>query len=142
MVFARMGMRALLIGALVVGACESPGDRSVRWSYLHAAILEPACTTAGCHSKLTAIAGVDLSTAEGAYNVLVGIPCDEHPSEVTPDRNYVAPGSSQYSTLMYQLRGESPDGTPYRDVMPPDFRLPSHEVDLVARWIDEGAACD
>ena len=33
-------------------------------------------------------------------------------------------------------------GRPYRDVMPPDAPLPDVEVDLVARWIDEGARCD
>lgn len=135
-------MRQLLVGVLAVAACESPDDRTARWSYIHAAILEPSCTTAACHSRLTAIAGVDLASAEGAYNVLVGVPCGDPLPERAPPRNYVTPGSSDYSQLMYQLRGVSPDGTPYTDVMPPDLRLPSHEIELVARWIDEGATCD
>ncbi len=43
---------------------------------------------------------------------------------------------------MYQLRGADAEGRPYRDVMPPDTRLPAVEVELVGQWIDEGAACD
>ena len=61
---------------------------------------------------------------------------------IDPPRNYVTPGSSDYSQLMYQLRGETADGQPYRDVMPPDTPLPDVEIELIARWIDEGAACD
>jgi hypothetical protein len=88
---------------LALAACDDAADRPATWSYVHAAILSPACTTAGCHGKLTAIAGVDLSDREGAYTVLVGRVCGE---------------------------------------MPPDAPLPDVEVEIVERWIDDGAACD
>lgn len=132
----------LLALALALAACADAADRPATWSYVHAAILSPACTTAGCHGKLTAIAGVDLSDREGAYNVLVGRVCDEPERPQDPGRNYVTPGSAAYSQLVYQLRGADAAGRPYRNVMPPDAPLPTVEVELVERWIDGGAACD
>jgi len=128
--------------ALALAACDDAADRPATWSYVHAAILAPACTTAACHSKLTAIAAVDLSDREGAYAVLVGRVCGEPGRPQDPGRNYVTPGSAAYSQLVYQLRGEDADGRTYRDVMPPDAPLPAVEVELVERWIDDGAACD
>ena len=129
-------------GACGAGACEGIEERPARWSYVHAAILVPACTTAGCHSALTAAAGVNLTDREGAYAVLAGRICGEPMRPGDPPRNYVTPFSAEYSQLVYQLRGEDPTGRPYRDVMPPDTPLPDVEVELVARWIDEGAPCD
>jgi len=125
-----------LVGlAALLSACVEAEDRPARWSYVYGAILQPACTTTGCHSKLTAIGGVDLSDREGAYNILTGHVCGDLPPGSAP-RNYVTPGSAEYSTLIHQLRGEN------RDVMPPDNPLPAVEIELVARWIDLGAACD
>ncbi len=142
----RPGMKPLavllLASALALAACDDAADRPATWSYVHAAIVVPACTTAACHSKLTAIAGLDLSDREGAYNLLVGRVCGEPVRPQDPGRNYVTPGSAAYSQLVYQLRGEDAAGRPYRDVMPPDAPLPGVEVELVERWIDGGAACD
>jgi hypothetical protein len=128
--------------ACALGACQDADDRPARWSYVHEAILVPACTTAGCHSALTAIAGVNLADREGAYTVLTGHICGEPARPGDPPRNYVTPFSAEYSQLVYQLRGEDAAGRPYRDVMPPDTPLPDVEVELVVRWIDEGAPCD
>jgi hypothetical protein len=127
--------------ALWSGACLSTEDRPADWSYIHATIIVPACATAGCHSTLTAIGGFSLAPREGAYTVLTGHICGEPPQPQDPPRNYVTPFSAEYSQLMYQLRGADARGRPYRDVMPPDMPLPDVEVDLVARWIDEGATC-
>lgn len=127
--------RLLAITAALLSACVGADDRPARWSYVHAAILQPACTNAGCHSKLSALAGVDLADREGAYNILTGHVCGDLPPGSAP-RNYVTPGSAEYSTLIHQLRGEN------RNIMPPDSPLPDVEVDIVARWIDLGAECD
>jgi hypothetical protein len=120
----------------LIAGCQTGDDRPATWSYVHNAIIQPSCTTAGCHSALTAIAGLNLADREGAYAVLTGSICGEPLLPEAPPRNYVTPGSSEYSTLIYQLRGED------RDVMPPDTPLPDIEIELVARWIDEGAACE
>ena len=123
-------------------ACQSADDRPARWSYLHAATIAPSCATSGCHSTLTAIAGVNLSDKDGAYTVLTGRICGQSARPQDPPRNYVTPYSSEYSQLIYQLRGADDKGRPYRNVMPPDAALPEVEIDLIARWIDEGARCD
>jgi hypothetical protein len=139
---------AVLAGAIAcslagsLAGCADAADRPATWSYLHAAIIAPACTTAGCHSKLAATAGLDLSDREGAYNLLVGRVCGQPERPQDPGRNYVTPGSAAYSQLVHQLRGEDGEGRAVRAAMPPDTRLPEVEVELVERWIDAGAACD
>src|SRR5262245_33094268 len=98
----------------MTSACDDVGDRPARWPYIHAAILPPECATAGCHSRLTALAGLDLSTPDAAYTILVGRVCDAPPMEGDPPGNYVFPGEPERSTLLARLRGE------HVDVMPPD----------------------
>ena len=129
-------MRGLALPLVILAGCVDGEPRPARWSYIHAAIVQPSCATAGCHSALTAIAGIDLSDREGAYTMLTGRVCGEPSRPHDPPRNYVTPGSAEYSTLIYQLRGDE------RDVMPPDVPLPDSEIALIARWIDEGAVCD
>ncbi len=134
---------SIVLSATMLSGClpaEDPPDP--RWSYIHAAILQPSCTTAGCHSALTAIAGISLSSAEGSYTILTGHICGEPAGPQDAPRNFVTPGSSDYSELMYQLRGADAEGRPYRNLMPRDGRLPEVEIELVARWIDDGARCD
>ena len=70
-------LRAVLPTAavLALGACDSAEDRPTDWSYVHTAILRPSCATAACHSSLSAVAGLDLSTRDGAYAILTGRVC-------------------------------------------------------------------
>lgn len=128
--------RSVLLVALLATGCLASEEPPPRWSYIHAAILQPACTTAGCHSALTAAAGLNLAGREGAYALLTGHVCGEPIRPQDPPRNYVTPGSAEYSTLIHQLRGDN------RDVMPPDQPLPDAEIEVIARWIERGAACD
>ncbi len=125
----------ILLSTLTVG-CADSADRPARWSYIHAAIIQPSCTTAGCHSGLSATAGVNLSDRQGAYTILTGRICGAPPSEIDPPGNLVKPFSAATSRMYRQLIGET------TDVMPPDMALPDSEIELVARWIDEGAQCD
>lgn len=122
--------------ASAVGACDGADDRPASWAYLHPAVIAPSCATASCHSQLAALAGLDLSSRTGAYTVLTGRICGEPPRPVDPPGNFVFAGSPERSKLMYLLRGEQVR------VMPPDQPLPEVEIELVERWILEGAACD
>lgn len=117
-------------------ACDTADDRPASWSYIYTAIVEPSCATAGCHSQHGAEAGIDLSTRTGAYTILTGRRCGEPPRPTDPPGNYVFPSSPERSKLMYLLRGEDVG------VMPPDQPLPAVEIELVERWILEGASCD
>ena len=138
----RWMVRAGLVISVVIAGCLPTEEPPARWHYLHTAIIQPSCATAGCHSALTAIAGINLADAEGGYAVLTGRICGEPIRPENAPRNFITPGSSDYSELIYQLRGVSADGRPYRNVMPRDSPLPRVEIDLIARWIDGGAPCD
>jgi hypothetical protein len=129
-------MRALALAVVCATACADVDDRPTDWRYLHTAIVAPACATAGCHSAAAATAGLDLSTATGAYTYLTGRICGEPVGPGAPPRNYVTPGSPEFSQLVYQLRGAG------RDRMPPDGALPEVEIALIERWILEGAPCE
>ena len=131
-----MNTQALLIVSLLAAGCAESAERPARWSYIHAAIIQPACTTAGCHSAVTAIAGLNLAERQGAYTLLTGRICGEPAGPLDPPRNFVTPFSAESSKLYHQLVGAD------TDQMPPDTALPDAEVELVARWIDEGARCD
>ena len=126
---------ALVLVALAA-SCDGADDRPPSWSYLHTAVIAPSCATAGCHSKHAALAGLDLSSRTGAYTFLTGRICDEPPRPHDPPGNYVFPGSPERSQLLYLLRGDQVDR------MPPDQPLPDVEIELVERWILEGAPCD
>lgn len=128
--------RAALVFAVAVAGCSDDADPPARWSYLHAAIIAPACATAGCHSKVTSIAGVNLSDREGAYTILTARVCGQpEPPEGAP-HNFVVPFAPESSRLYHQLLGQNTDR------MPPDTTLPAVEIALIARWIEDGAACD
>ncbi|MBK9035695.1 MAG: hypothetical protein IPL61_31340 [Myxococcales bacterium] len=132
---ARARVAALAL-ALALAACETADDRPASWAYVHTAVLEPACATAGCHSRATARAAVDLSTSASAYAVLVGRVCGAPVLPGDPIGNFVRPGHPESSRLMYLLRGER------TTIMPPDVPLPDGEIAVIERWILEGATCD
>ena len=124
--------RRLAIAALGVAcaACAGEDDRPARWSYISTTIIQPNCATAGCHSALSATGGVQLHSREAGYVALVGSPDDPE------QRNLVVPGQPDQSKLMYLLRGEEI----WR--MPPDGQLPQADIDLIERWILDGARDD
>jgi hypothetical protein len=119
-----------------LGACGED-DRPASWSYIHAAVVAPSCATSSCHSKETAQAGVQLHTAEAAYTILVGRACEGNDPPGSPQRNFVAPGQPERSALMYLLIGDE-----VKRQMPPDRPLPDRDIDLIERWILEGAPCN
>ncbi len=120
----------------LLGACDVPEERPATWSYVHTAILRPGCTTSSCHGTASAAAGLDLSTPTSAYSYLLGRPCDAptHPQDAPG--NYVFPYQPERSRLLYLLRGDR------TTIMPPDTPLPDSEIEIVERWILEGATCE
>jgi hypothetical protein len=117
--------RAPWMAAVFVLACGGDDDRPARWSYISAAIIEPSCATASCHSAFTATGGLRLEGAEESHVILVGY-----------SGNYVVPGDPGRSKLMYLLRGQDT----WR--MPPDQPLPDADIELIERWILDGARND
>lgn len=107
-------------------SCAAPAldDRPATWPYISAAILQPSCATVGCHSELTATAGIQLHSAVAGYTALVS-------------SGVVVPGRPHESRLMHLLRGETA-----RTRMPPDSPLPTTDADLIRRWICAGAEAE
>lgn len=129
--------RLWVFGILLASAgCDSADERSPSFSYIHASIIRPSCTTSACHSKLGSTAGVDLSTPESSYLLLTGRGCDAPDVAGTAPGNFVRPGHPETSELVYLLRGEG------GAIMPPDVPLPEVEIEIIERWILEGAPCD
>ena len=135
----RHGAALALAGACVaLAACAEVEDRPASWSFVHAVIVAPNCTSSNCHSQLAATAGLQLDELEGAYFYLTGRPCDPGGTggELTGDHNFVLPGQPESSRLVHLLRGKN------TIVMPPDVPLPEAEIEIIERWILEGAECN
>jgi hypothetical protein len=116
------GLVFLAVAAGLAGCGED--DRPAEWSYIHAAIIEPSCTTSACHTKLNDLANTELYDAEVA--------CDEM-------QGLVRPGDPGGSYLIWLLRNRNLGDFPR---MPPDRPLPQPDIELIERWIEEGAECD
>lgn len=94
--------------------------RPARWSYISAAIIQPNCATANCHSELSQRSGVKLDDMRTGYDQLV-------------NRGFVTKSKPESSALIGLLNGA---GTRR---MPPDFALPDADIDLISAWIAAGA---
>jgi hypothetical protein len=117
---------SMLVGArlLVITGCgQSADDRPTSWSYISTTIVQPNCATANCHATITQRSGVDLSRIKEGYEVLL----NGH------FVNVVDPGASP---LVLLLRGIG------NRRMPPDFALPSADIELIERWIAARAPYD
>ena len=110
-----------LLGGLFVAGCGSETDnRPARWSYISAAITEPYCATVGCHSQVAQRAGVDLSAPDIGYHSLV-------------DRHFVIPNQPDQSAVIALMHAQGSTR------MPPDLPLPEVDIQLIERWISDGA---
>ena len=87
-----------------------------------------SCLT-GCHEAAVATAGLDLETDLCAATVGVTGGCGEV---------LVAAGDSAGSLLWQKIDGSQGCG----GLMPPAGQLDQSLIDLVAEWIDSGAACE
>jgi len=109
--------------ALSAGCGEANETRPARWSYISAAIVQPNCATANCHSDLSQRSGVELDDMKKGWEQL-------------RNRHFVVPGNAADSALIGLLKGQ---GTRR---MPPDFALPKVDIDLISAWITAGANYD
>ena len=137
---------------LVAGCVVSTDARPTAWSYVSAAVIEPNCATASCHSQAVAAGGIDLSTAARGYKSLTGLwvwivdpmgTADQGCQTVEgttvcqrENRSLVIPFDPAQSRLTLMLRGR---GAPR---MPPDQPLPEADIRLVEQWILDGAVDD
>jgi hypothetical protein len=109
----------LASGALL--GCGGADDRPAEWSYIAPAIIEPSCATVSCHSAVAQRAGVILETRDVAYHTLL-------------DRFFVIKGDPAASEVVALLRARGSSR------MPPDFALPEVDIQLIEKWISDGAA--
>ena len=137
----RVKSRALFALALSAVAAGCGEERPPVWAYISPAIIQPNCATSSCHSRLTAVAGLDLSEIDGGYRSLMtqrlpndGIRERERYNEGRGSpRQLVTPGNPAGSRLINMLRGR---GAP---LMPPDRPLAEANIELIEQWILEGA---
>jgi hypothetical protein len=141
----------LVVGVGAAG-CGQVDDRPAEWGYISPAIFQPNCATTSCHGPAAAVSGLDFSTPGNGYTSLtqLWIWVVFPPDASTP---LGTPCATQNGTLVCEER-ERPLVTPYdpagsrvvnmlraRDAprMPPDRPLPEADIELVERWILNGA---
>jgi hypothetical protein len=128
----RCGATAVLaLACAALGACADVEDRPATWSYVHATIIAPNCTTSNCHTDISRAAGISFDDPDEGYRALAGVTCGGGTAN-----DLVVAGQPEVSKLMYLLRGEEIRR------MPPDVPLPETEIEIIQRWIEEGAQCN
>ena len=140
------------VASIGAGACNQGDNRPAEWGYLSPAIFQPNCATTSCHGPAAAVSGLDFSTPENGYTSLTrlwvwvpfgadaatptGTPCATVNGTLVCEemfRPLVTPYDPAGSRLVSMLRA--------RDAprMPPDRPLPEADIELVERWILNGA---
>jgi hypothetical protein len=117
-------MRAWIVVVLVSACATEPDTRPETLDYIVEAILVPYCGRGGCHSAETRVKGLAFDTIDGA---LAAMKTEQRQQKL------VVPGSAADSRLVNVLSDP-------RRIMPPDVPLPQKDIELITRWIDDGAA--
>ena len=130
-------LAAAVFGAAALSGCGTTDDRPATWAFISTAIMEPGCATANCHSELAQRAEVNLSTRAAGYASLTTrhfVITDADGMLATPP---LTPDERvDRSEIMHLMRA---DGTLR---MPPDAPLPEADIELISKWIANGAAND
>jgi hypothetical protein len=127
-------VRLVLIGGLVgAAACGSDtDDRPATLDYITQTIFAPSCASAECHSAFRAQVGDVFDTPRAARRSIVENSLVVYPDDVA---------NPEASTLIQVLTIGTPSllsrGETVR--MPYDAPMPDADVDLIRRWIGEGA---
>ena len=146
---------ALLAAPLAAGGCNQVDTRPAEWGYISPAIFQPNCATTSCHSPAASVSGLDFSTPQNGYTSLTGLYVWV---VFPPDAGTPSPAPGSLCMTVGGTKGcyvqERPLVTPYdpagsrvvnmlraRDAprMPPDRPLPEADIELVERWILNGA---
>jgi|SRR5690606_5312881 len=118
-------VRLAFAAALALTACgQIEDDRPATLEYVTAAVLAPYCGNAQCHSSLTRAEGYALDTVEQARESINFF-------------GLVSPGEPESSLLYLVLI--SPGGDNNLPRMPYDQPMPDADVELIRRWIAQGA---
>lgn len=138
--------------ALITGGCGREDDvRPAEWDYISGAIFQTNCATSSCHSRAAAAAGLDFSNADRGYASLTklwiwivdpnatGAGCrPQNGTDICErgDRPLITPYVPSQSRLVSSLRARGSSR------MPPDRPLTEADIELVERWILNGAFRD
>jgi len=114
-------MRLAALMLLVAIGCATDDDpRPATIAYLLPAVLRPSCATGSCHSRATRAGDL----------LLDGEPATVRAHLVAKKLIYP---TRPASPLLVRLRGT------FGDRMPPDAPLPDADIELIERWILDGA---
>jgi hypothetical protein len=105
--------------ALTAAACGTADERPATLEYITAAVLAPNCGNAQCHSSFKVSAGYAFDTVEVARSSIV-------------NAGLVNTDDVEESFLLDVL-------TRTVDRMPYDQPLPNADIELIRRWIRDGA---
>ena len=145
------GLLALALAGAPLG-CGGADTRPAVWGFISPEIFQPNCATTSCHSPAAAVSGLDFSTPASGYTSLTGlwvwlvvpdggavpagVPCTTVNGTPTCEqmlRPLVTPFDPEGSTLVNSLRARN------LPRMPPDRPLSESDIELVERWILNGA---
>ena len=122
--------RLVLSGALLVGACGVADDRPANLEYITNAILAPTCAMAQCHSAFKRAEGDQFDTVEATrLSIVSNNLVDALAGPLDPTQTFLI----QSVTVGTRNR----EGETIR--MPYDAPMPDADVQLIIRWISEGA---
>ena len=132
----------------LLGAACGADSRPAAWEYISPVIIQPNCATSSCHSQAAAVAGLDFSDPERGYLSLTGLKvwivdpngsagCMSWGGTTTVcQRNFrplVTPYNPEQSRLVNMIRARGAAR------MPPDRPLNEADIELIERWIRNGA---
>jgi hypothetical protein len=144
-------LASLATGVLALTSLSGCGsaNRPATWAYISPVIFQPDCASGSCHSPGVAAAGLDFSDPDVGYSSLTRLwvwivdrtkegdaNCGQAAGTTVcerPFRPLVTPFDPQQSRLVNMLRGRGALR------MPPDRPLDEADIELVERWILNGA---
>lgn len=120
---------ALFVALVAVGGCgDAVDDRPATFPYIQAAIFEPTCAKAQCHSSFKQEVGDDFGSVDETRVSLLAN------GLVIPDLSVDDPKSSGLvQTLTIGVPSILSPGSFVR--MPYDEPMPAQDIDLIIKWI-------